>query len=680
MTSAADSIDIEWIRSKRPWVWPGSGLFVFGATAVTATVLAGRLNTSSFADQVWWSLAFLPLLVAGSFVAALRPRSLLGWLLLVIGAGSELGRWQVAMVEAAGTRGGPSGWVVLFGDVLWWLSIPLVPFVVLLVPDGRLPSRRWRPAVGVGVVMWVLFGVAIVCAPGPLGGFSDAPSVVSNPLGISGFAETLRLVGRIGQIGVALTLLLAVVSLGVRWRNADGPVRRRLAWLSAPVVFGFAAFVIALAVGADGTAPTQIALVAFIVIVPVAICITVLTDDVPRIDDLARRAFVFGILAAFLTVTYVLLVLAVGSLLPGQNRNLTAVVATAAVAVLFAPVRERVRTSADRHLFGETGDHTAAVARLGRALADQAETTVLPTLVDAVTGALSANYVEITMNDGTREARGAPTGPILRRQLVWAGDTVGQLAVCLPPGSPQRAGVRSPAVDLVDAIYPFIAAAICAASLVNELRASRAGIVEALEDERRRIRRDLHDGLGPALAGIGLGLEATENLAAAGSPDVQARLRRLRDDVQTVYDDLRLLARGLRPPPLDDLGLVAALQSQAARLTPGDDALRIRIDVDTRSETLGSLPAAVELAAYHITMEALTNVVRHAHATRCEVMLRRGPELFVEIRDNGRWVTANMAGVGIHSMRERCEQLGGRIDLTHPNGTGTVVTAWLPIR
>ena len=116
------------------------------------------------------------------------------------------------------------------------------------------------------------------------------------------------------------------------------------------------------------------------------------------------------------------------------------------------------------------------------------------------------------------------------------------------------------------------------------------------------------------------------------------------------------------------------------RLAQGEDGLLIWITVDARSENLSALPAAVELAAYHITLEAITNVVRHARATTCEVTLRRGPDLHVEIRDNGRGITATAVGIGLHSMRERCEQLGGRLDLARADGVGTIVTAWLPIQ
>jgi signal transduction histidine kinase len=213
-----------------------------------------------------------------------------------------------------------------------------------------------------------------------------------------------------------------------------------------------------------------------------------------------------------------------------------------------------------------------------------------------------------------------------------------------------------------------------AVQLTLALQRSRAALVTAREEERRRLRRDLHDGLGPALSGVTLGLHAATANVRRDPDHAVSQLTALQGQMQDAVADIRRLVYGLRPPALDELGLALAIRREAARLEGGG----LTIEVEVVPEQLGQLPAAVEAAAYRIASEALTNVSRHAGATHCVVRLSRGRELAVEVRDDGRGMDGRPAGVGLAGMRERAAELGGvcRVEALEP---GTRVFARLPI-
>lgn len=197
------------------------------------------------------------------------------------------------------------------------------------------------------------------------------------------------------------------------------------------------------------------------------------------------------------------------------------------------------------------------------------------------------------------------------------------------------------------------------------LQQSREAIVSAREEERRRLRRELHDGLGSALAGIALTLQAAHN---TGGPQADELVEGAREQTEVAVADVRRMVRGLRPPVLEDLGLAAALRAHADRLRP----LEVQLELP---EPVMTLPAAVELALYRIATAALTNVVRHAHARRCRVSLRTdGDEVALAITDDGHGLAAGAApGVGLRSMRERAAELGGRVDLASSPSGGLAV-------
>jgi signal transduction histidine kinase len=204
--------------------------------------------------------------------------------------------------------------------------------------------------------------------------------------------------------------------------------------------------------------------------------------------------------------------------------------------------------------------------------------------------------------------------------------------------------------------------------------------VTAREEERRRLRRDLHDSLGPSLGAVTLRIETARNLARRDPAEADRLLEAAVDDVAAVIADVRRLVHDLRPPALDELGLVRAIEQQARGLeSPG-----LQVEVDGSGLAGVDLPAAAEVAAFRIASEALNNVVRHAGATRCTVTLAvagaGGRDLEVQVRDDGRGIPAGVAaGVGMLSLRERAAELGGSSEVVCPPGGGTLVRAVLPL-
>jgi signal transduction histidine kinase len=304
--------------------------------------------------------------------------------------------------------------------------------------------------------------------------------------------------------------------------------------------------------------------------------------------------------------------------------------------------------------------------------------TVLPGVVTAVTDALRVPYAAVELLDeagwSMAAEHGRPAGTVEEFPMTYQAERVGRLLV-----SPRAPGQRLDLSDrrlLVDlARQVGVAAHAVRSSLA--LQRSRVALVSAREEERRRLRRDLHDGLGPTLAGVTLGLHAARSQVVSAPDEAKHLLETLEAQVEEAVADVRRVVYGLRPPALDEFGLVRALQLHASQLEATAPSLTIALDLP--EQALGQLPAAVEVAAYRIACEALTNVVRHAGATVCNVSVHLDGALELEVADNGRGLSPDQpTGVGILAMRERAEELGGQLAV-NPQQGGTVVHARQPV-
>jgi signal transduction histidine kinase len=500
------------------------------------------------------------------------------------------------------------------------------------------------------------------------------------------------------------TLGTVVYAQAYRYRRVSNTMQRQqIKWVVFGITSALSIFIgmnLALSIFAPAsTSPRTVATVligdlfvyAAMLLIPLSIGVAVLRYRLWDIDGVINRTLVYGALTAGVVLLYVLVVGGLGELLQLRGNLIVSLLATGLAAVLFAPLRERLQRGVNRLMYGERDDPYAVLSRLGSRLeSTPAHDALLPAVARTVQEALKLPYAEIQLKreDGfeTAAAAGDPGANALRLPLVYGGETVGRL-VLGPRAGEENFGPTER--QLLEDLSHQIGASAHAALMTDEalrlsadLQRSRERLVEAREEERRRLRRDLHDGLGPQLSSQALTIDAVRKLMRRDPDAAEELLLDLKADAQDAITDIRRLVYGLRPPALDDLGLLGALRETAEQYSVKGLSVSVQAP-----ERLPPLSAAVEVAAYRIAQEALTNVVRHAEASTCTLSLALGEAgaLCLEVRDDGRGIpdpqedSAVRAGVGLTSMRERASELGGSLLVEPLPEGGTRVSVWLPL-
>jgi signal transduction histidine kinase len=258
---------------------------------------------------------------------------------------------------------------------------------------------------------------------------------------------------------------------------------------------------------------------------------------------------------------------------------------------------------------------------------------------------------------------------------VYQGQVVGQLEIRLDSGDALTTGSRRTLAD----VSRQLAAVVHARSLAQDLQRSQEALVRAREEERRRLRHDLHDGLGPTLAGMALQVERSRRLAAEDPAEADRVLEQLAGEIRRAVGDVRTIAQGLGVAELEDHGLEGALRRMADQFTVG--GLPVQVDVEVRDGQLEGLPAAVEVAVYRIVGEALANAARHANAGRCTATVRAlDHRLDVTVVDDGVGIPDTVQpGVGLRSMEQRAVEVGGTLVVSSGAGESTTVRASIPL-
>ena len=583
----------------------------------------------------------VPAALLGAFLVSRRPTNPVGWFLVVTGSVFVLqalaGNYALAGYgTATGSLPGASwaAWTCL------WLPLPgLIAFVVglpLYFPDGRLPSPRWRPFVWLTVSYLIV--VSLVTAFGtPHVGFGPGLPVIDNPAAVG----ALRAADTVGQtIASFLWLALAVAavtSLVLRYRRSRNDQRLQIKWLAYAVVvtiIGFLADALATAFApslAVITIPLRTGLAILIVI---AVVIAILRHQLFDIDVLINRSLVWGALTVCVVAGYILVVGVVGTLFRAGDDLAVSLIATGLIAAVFAPLRDRLQRIVNRLLYGYRDDPYQALTMLGRRLeATAAPDTVLSAAVTTVADALKLPYVAVDIGrDQTfvtaAECGARPAGSTDLRHLTLThgGEEVGRLTLATRG---HRGQLTAADRELLDDLVRQIAVAVQAVRLATDLQRSRERLVMAREEERRRVGRDLHDGLGPQLAGLTMNIEAARDLIPTDPHRAGELLTRVLDQADTAVRDIRRVAYPLRPPTLDALGLIEALRAHAA------DTRDLSVTV-VAPQVLRPLPAAIEVAVYRIALEALHNVTTHAAARTCTIAIHQQPTvLCVEVMDDG---------------------------------------------
>ena len=604
------------------------------------------------------------LAVAGALL--LRRATALRLPALLLGIGLSASTYAASSAAAAhtggdGLLGGLGAWLAAW---TWASTFPALAVLLPLVfPDGRLPSPRWRNVLVLGGLVVGATCLVAAFAPGPVGGLAG----VDNPLGVEGLRSARAPVQALLAVALPVLALAGLASLVVRWRGADVAARRQLGW------FGYGLAVTVVAAFTTSGWPLHLLSLAL----PVGIAVAVVRWRLYGIELLVDRTLAGAVLVGGAAVVYAAVVGWAGAVL-GSRGAVPGFLGAVAVALVFAPARRRVEARVDRLLHGRRADPYALLTDVATSLqGSRSPRAALQQVTREVREALRLPAVELRVDlpdGGAVVERAGDLDRALPYELAlrWHGEPLGVLAVASRPGEDD---LEPRDRRLLDHLAGQLAAVAYALRLTADLDAGRRALVAGVAEERRRLRRDLHDGLGPQLAAVALGVSTAERALARADVDrAAALLLAARGQLENGVAEVRRLVHGLRPPSLDDLGLVDALRTTGPAAS-GQLAVSFAVDGE-----LGDLPAAVEVAAYRIVQEALTNVVRHAGVHAAEVRFRVvDGALELAVADAGRGIPAQRtAGVGTASMRERAEELGGSCAVSSTPQGGTVVQGRLP--
>ncbi|TDV35408.1 sensor histidine kinase [Actinophytocola oryzae] len=646
--------------------------------AVASTVLTQRADA-------WHYSAYNPVpldIAVAVFFSAMgvlviwhRPGNVLGWMMLVIAAWDGL---ALLLTVLTGSFSSPSAPGV--GALMWtqsWLWAPPIwaisTFLPMIYPDGRLPNRRWWWAVG-----FTAAGIAVYCVGLA---FEDADFVgrytVSNPLARPSLAAPLLTVG---EYMLLVATALAFAGLVARWLRATGARRRRISLLLLAVAFGTvqAAVRDSISGGLPPVLDRGLEVLAF-VLVPLAIAVAVTRDRLYDLDSAVRRAIVgvavTGTVLACYLGGHAVLVALLPSLEPGSV--LAAGLAGALLFPLTLMMVRRVRAT----VWGRRVDVVELAVGLGNRMRNQLDATEVPAAVcEQVVRSLRLRMARVDLSTESEPRRLAQVGSMDRSggadpstfELRHRGVVVGQLTVLPPDGHCYLDDTMAQALaSLADQVAPVLAAL----RLDEELLRSREQVVTAREEERSRLSRELHDNVGPTLAGTRLQLESVRGALPPDFAGV-ALLDRAVKGLDEALRTLRRVVHGLRPPELDALGLSGALKELAVFLS--GPSLRVETVLPSN---LVMLSKRVEVAAYRIVAEALTNVVRHARATHAEITVNVDDGcLLVSVSDDGVGVPADAGnhGMGMRFMAQRAREIEGTFSY-RSDTTGTAVQAVLPL-
>lgn len=658
-------------------------------TAALVVVAGDVLGRSAEPAEVSWlvvvvqTCAIWMTAAVGLLIGVRRPGHRIGLLLSVTAlvlAVTVAAEGYARYVVLAGHDSMPFGrWAVLLANATWPLVFAGATAIALVFPDGSLPSRRWRVAVwstGVsiaGVLVLSLFSPEPFDRP-----FQD----VASPL--PGRPDDLAPLELLFLCVMVASLVAGVLATRSRYRTSQGLERQQILWLASSswlIPLTLLVCIIDLIVPGE-LDPLVLALVLTTALaVPVSIGIAILRWHLYDLDRLVNRALVYGVLTGLVVAICAAVLVVFGMIVRDRDSFALTLLATAVAAVAVNPLRLVLQRAVDRLMYGDRRDPYAGLTRLAERLgATIAPSMALRTIVDTVAESLKVPFVAVDLVRSGRLERmathGSPGGgDALTVPLVFQGEQVGRLMV-------ESRGAHEPfnSADrhLLAQLARHAGPVVHAIRLTADLQRSRQRLVRAQEEERRRIRRDLHDGLGPVLATAVFQVDDARDVVSSDPNRADRQLKTLRETLKEAVADIRRLVYALRPPALDELGLAPALAEEVARFNEHGSGPRIMLDLP---QALPLLPAAVEVAAYRIAMEAMTNAVRHSGARSCSLTLGVNGGLELEVVDDGVGLGSGSSGkgVGITSMQERASELGGALTIANVRGGGTLVHVMLPL-
>jgi signal transduction histidine kinase len=655
-----------------------------------AGMIGVAVNEESLAEQIPYVIAFTLFGIVGALLLSRLPGNRVGGLLLfgaAVTAGSFAAGELMTYLVREGITDGPAVVVMALVSSLGWLVgiFPVILFLPLLFPDGRLPSRRWLPFAWLCAAVLAFLGVMLLFGQDTLFGSSD-DAVIANPFFMPGLAG-LEIPDAVFGLSLIGLLVGSVVSLVLRFRRSSGVERQQIKWVALAVAFLASSFVlstVASAIGLNGDLiDSLVSGIAFITL-PVAVAVAVLQYHLYELDVVVKKALVAGALVLLVIAAYAAVVGLLGVIASGNESSGSVFVVALLLGLAFRPVTRFARRIADRVVYGRRATPyevlTEFSERVGESYATEDVLGRMAQILGQATGAGSAR-VWLRLGAELRPAASWPTDaepaavapvanevlPTIEGETVVEvrdrGELLGALSVAMPPSDPMNPSKERLVRDLASQAGLVLRNV----RLVEELRASQRRLVTAQDQERRRLERNIHDGAQQQLVALSVRTRLARDLTARDPARAAEMLAQIDAEIQRALDDLRDLARGIYPPLLIDEGLGAALDAQARR-SP--------VPTTIRADGLGRYAPEVEAAVYFSCLEALQNVAKYAEASSATVILvQSNGHLTFEVVDDGRGFdpTAERSGTGLQGIADRLGALHGEVTIRSEPGAGTRV-------
>ena len=683
----------------RRWPWALWGLTVL---LIVATFRLAALNDSFSEDPFFLSVAIVMILgymTIGALIASRAEHNAIGWLLMSIGAGFLLGGFTDEYLRYAIPRDIEGFFVDLSGWLTNWVfafvAFP-IPWILLLFPDGRLPTPRWRLVAWAIAILegFLLFG--LIVNPGPIDADFPGP-LPMNPTGIPALEGILDPLLTIGGFALLVLGFSTVVALILRYRRSVGEERQQMRWFVAAVGLGTILLIVAIVTGwglqeDETTALNDLVFFVFFTVLaiglPGACAIAILRYRLYELDIVVKKTVLYAVVALVLIgLFFVFAVLVGGAFI---EANPLAILGSIAIGLLFWPVVRLARRIADRVVYGGRATPYEVLTEFSdRVGGSYASEDVLPRMAKILADAVGARQAVVWLHVGNQLRPSGiaapegeqPTAVSLRGDEIPhlsadssvevrdQGELLGALSVSMPANDP----INPSKERLVRDLASQAGLVLRNVRLIEELRASRQRLVSAQDEERRRLERNIHDGAQQQLVALTVKLRLLEQLAERDPVKAREMAGQIQADATGALEDLRDLARGIYPPLLADKGLPAALEAQA-RKSP--------VPVSVEAGDVGRCPQDVEAAVYFSCLEALQNVTKYAEASQVRItLIRSDGVLTFSVTDDGVGFDPASAthGTGLQGIADRLDALGGMLAVESAAGAGTAISGTVPV-
>jgi signal transduction histidine kinase len=673
-------------RSTSYWLAWGSFVVDFALLVWSFVIAAGETSGGEDFVLIYGGIGLvLGYGGVGALMASRRPGNAIGWLFCAIATIFALSAFADEFV----TRGLVTGSMAFVIPLAWlqsWLfvlALQAIPLVLLLFPDGRPPSRRWR------LLVWAIGGLTLLVVLGfilsPNGLETPDRFGLDNPTAIESLAPLSGVFLTVGGVGSLATALAALTGLVLRFRRSSGDERQQIRWLAYVGIAALVLMVGSFATESNALVGDAVFVLFFLVLaigIPAAIGVAILKHRLYEIDLVIRKTIVYAALAAFVTVVYVGIVVGVGAAVGSRGNTIVSAAAAAIVALAFQPARRRAQHLANRLVFGKRATPYEVLSTFSDRLADAYSVDdVLPRIARVLAEGTGAQEVTVWLRVGDRfraagswpsEAHGtaADVGrpPQPSFEVRHLGEPLGAISVTMPANEPITAAQEKLAAE----VAAQAGLVLRNVRLVEELRESRRRIVATQDERAKKLERNIHDGAQQQLVALTVKARLARQLAARDVAKTEEILAQIEQDTQHALEDLRDLARGIYPPLLADKGLPAALAAQARK---------VPIPTRVATDGVGRLDPEIEATIYFCTLEALQNVTKYARASTVDVSLRQDDGVVeFTVTDDGRGFDAGSTnlGTGLQGMADRVEAAGGTMEIESTVGSGTTVRGRIP--